>query len=101
MLYELLFFASQEPNTSICPLIRTMLPLFTEDSKSLAKIMHAMRLIKQSIDFLNPCQIPVVASDSHRTLSPKKYNGHGQMNLGKIILLWFLADCILKWHLCQ
>ena len=26
------FFASQEPNTSICPSIRTMLPLFTEDS---------------------------------------------------------------------
>ena len=36
------FFASQEPNTSICPSIRTMLPLFAEDSKSVAVIMHAM-----------------------------------------------------------
>ena len=78
-----------------------MLPLSTEDSKSVAMIMHAVRLTKQSIKFLNPGQIPVVALNSHRTLSPKKYNGHGQMNLGKIILLWFLADCILKWHLCQ
>ena len=78
-----------------------MLPLFTEDSKSVAKIMHAMRLIKQSINFLNPGQIPVVALDSHSTLFSEKYNGHGQMNLGKIILLWFLADCILEWHLCQ
>ena len=34
------FFASQEPNTSICPSIRTMLPLFTEDSKSVTKIMQ-------------------------------------------------------------
>ena len=57
------FFASQEPNTSICPSIRTMLPLFTENSKSVAMIMHAMRLIKQSINFLNPGQIPVVALD--------------------------------------
>ena len=57
------FFASQEPNTSICPSIRTMLPLFTEDSKSVAMIMHAVRLIKQSINFLNPSQIPVVALD--------------------------------------
>ena len=55
------FVASQEPNTSICPSIRTMLPLFTEDSKSVAMIMHAMRLIKQSINFLNPGQIPVVS----------------------------------------
>ena len=57
------FFASQEPNTSICPSIRTMLPLFTEDSKSVATIMHTMWLIKQSINFLNPGQIPVVALD--------------------------------------
>ena len=56
--------ASQESNTSICPSIRTMLPVFTEDSKSVAMmIMHAMLLIKQSINFLNPCQIPVVALD--------------------------------------
>ena len=40
-----------------------MLPLFTEDSKSVAMIMHAMRLIKQSINFLNPGQIPIVALD--------------------------------------
>ena len=56
--------ASQESNTSICPSIRTMLPVFTEDSKSVAMmIMHAMLLIKQSINFLNPGQIPVVALD--------------------------------------
>ena len=71
MLHGLLFFASQEPNTSICPSIRTMLPLFTDDSKSVVKRMHAVRLIKQSLNFLNPGQIPVVALDSHRTLSPK------------------------------
>ena len=40
-----------------------MLPFFTEDSKSVGMIMHAMRLIKQSINFLNRGQIPVVALD--------------------------------------
>ena len=40
-----------------------MLPLFTEGSKSVAIIMHAMWLIKQSINSLNPGQIPVVALD--------------------------------------
>ena len=78
-----------------------MLPLFTEDSKSIAMIMHAMRSIKRFINFLNPGQIPVVALDQPLYAITKKYNEHGQMNLGKIILLWFLADCILKWHLCQ
>ena len=40
-----------------------MLPLFTEDSKSVAMITHEMRLIKESVNFLNPGQIPVVALD--------------------------------------
>ena len=69
------FFASQEPNTSICPSIRTMLPLFTEDSKSVAMIMYAMWLIKQSINFLNPGQIPVVALDQPRYAIAKKVQG--------------------------
>ena len=65
------FFASQEPNTSICPSIRTVLTLFTDDSNSVAMMMHAMRLIKQSISFLSPGQIPVVDKTSHCMLSPK------------------------------
>ena len=40
------FFASQEPNTSICPSIKTVLPLFTDDSKSVTMVMYAMQLIQ-------------------------------------------------------
>ena len=85
------FFASQEPNTSICPSIRTVLTLFTEDSKSVAVKMHAMRLIKQSISFLNPCQINVVAKSSHCMLSPKS-----TVDMAK--LFWGISFCCGSWR---
>ena len=95
------FFASQEPKTSICPSTRTMWPLFIEDSKFVAMIMHAMRLIKQSIDFLNPGQIPAVALDQPLYATAKKVQWIWPDEFRKIILLWFLADYTLKWLLCQ
>ena len=52
-----------------------MLPLFTEDSKSVAMIMYAMWLIKQSINFLNPGQISVVALDQPLYAIAKKVQG--------------------------
>jgi hypothetical protein len=40
-----------------------LLPLFDDDSKSPAMIKHAMNIIKDSVDFLNPGQVPVIACD--------------------------------------
>ena len=40
-----------------------MLPLFFEDSKFIAMIIHAMRIIKQTTAFINPNQTPVAALD--------------------------------------
>ena len=40
-----------------------MLPLFQEDSKSVAMIKHAMSVIQQAVNKLNPGQAPVIALD--------------------------------------
>ena len=45
------------------PDIRALLPLFAEKATSPAMIVHAMDIIKQNIDFLNPGQTPVIAFD--------------------------------------
>ena len=41
--------------------ISVLLPLFDDDSKSPAMIKHAMNIIKDSVVFLNPGQVPLFA----------------------------------------
>ena len=43
--------------------LTALLPLFEEQSKSVAMIRHSMNMIKASVDMLNPGQTPVVAFD--------------------------------------
>ena len=43
--------------------IVSLLPLFTEQTKSVAMVKHAMNMIKRTTDHLNPGQVPVVAAD--------------------------------------
>ena len=43
--------------------ISVLLPLFDHDSKSPAMIKHAMNIIKDSVDFLYPGQVRVIACD--------------------------------------
>ena len=50
--------AQDSPHT-----LRTMLPLFTEDSKSVAMIRHSMDVNKQAVQKLNPDQVPVITLD--------------------------------------
>jgi len=45
------------------PTIGAMLPIFNEDSKSVAMIHHSIDVIKQAVQTLNPDQVPVVALD--------------------------------------
>ncbi len=45
------------------PTIGAMLPLFSEDSKSVAKIRHSMDVIKQAVQKLKPDQVPVITLD--------------------------------------
>ena len=47
----------------VIPAISSLLPLFSEEAKSVAMLRHSMNVIKKSIDFLNPGQIPVITVD--------------------------------------
>ena len=49
--------------TDIPPDISCLLPLFQEEAKSVAMILHSMNIVKRSVEFLNPGQIPVIACD--------------------------------------
>ena len=50
---------SEECKTSISAL----LPLFPDDSKSVAMIKHAMDVVKRAVNVVNPGQTPVIACD--------------------------------------
>ena len=43
--------------------ISVLLPLFREGSKSAAMIRHAMGVVKQAVNHVNPNQTPVIALD--------------------------------------
>ena len=58
------FHASQTAAvTNIPPDISCLQPLFREEAKSAAMILHAMNTVKSSIEFLNPGQTPVITCD--------------------------------------
>lgn len=57
-----MYHASNEPciqETSIVGI----LPLFQEDSKSVAMLVHSLGLVSNATNFLNPGQIPIVVMD--------------------------------------
>ncbi|VDI61335.1 Hypothetical predicted protein [Mytilus galloprovincialis] len=43
--------------------ISSLLPLFQEEAKSVAMIRHAMNVIMNNVNFLNPGQLPVITCD--------------------------------------
>ena len=43
--------------------ISALLPLFPDQAKSAAMIRHAMTIVKKTVTYLNPGQIPVMAAD--------------------------------------
>ena len=57
------FHADQESDKDVLPSLTALLPLFEEQSKSVAMIRHSMNMIKASVDMLNPGQTPVIAFD--------------------------------------
>lgn len=58
------FHASQVTTPNDTPAdISSLLPLFQEDSKSVAMIIHTMNVVKRTVQFLNPGQTPVLACD--------------------------------------
>ena len=55
--------ASKSSLSSHQPALISLLPMFTENSHSLAMIAHAINVISSAVKQLNPSQIPFVAID--------------------------------------
>ena len=43
--------------------ISALLPLFPDEAHSVAMIKHSMDVIKASVEYINPGQVPVIAFD--------------------------------------
>lgn len=56
-------YHSQSDQSTEPPSVTALLPMFNEKAASPAMIKHGMTVVKQSIDFLNHDQIPVIAMD--------------------------------------
>lgn len=57
------FHARRQPEKDFAPSLSALLPLFEDDSKSVAMIKHSMDVIKSTVQVLNPGQTPVIAFD--------------------------------------
>ena len=57
------YHASQQPAQNNPPTITAMLPLFPDDSKSVAMMRHSMDMVKKAVQVLNLNQIPVITFD--------------------------------------
>ena len=59
------FYSNQEPphDFEVTRPIGSLLPLFPDDSKSVAMIRHAMDVAQQAVHHLNPGQVPVLTLD--------------------------------------
>ena len=90
------YHASKQPESNVPAAITALLPLFHEQSKSVAMMRHSLNIVKQTVQFLNPGQIPVVTIDQPLYALASRFNGTGQMFLGKITLSSYLVDSILR-----
>lgn len=63
--------------------ISVLLPLFQEDSKSVAMIKHGMDVVKQATDYINVGQTPVIAFDQPLFALAKKIQWNWKQIYGK------------------
>ncbi len=54
------FHASQEETLATATTTLCLLPLFQEDTATVAMVRHALAVIKNVVDLVNPGQVPVV-----------------------------------------
>jgi hypothetical protein len=80
------YHASLQPNSDRPIAITALLPLFNEKSHSVAMIIHAMKLIREDTQYLNPGQCPIVTVDQPLYALSKQFNG-ASMIMEKTALL--------------
>jgi len=54
---------NQDTNADYGKSLSCLLPLFCEDSKSVAILCHEMDIFKEAVDNLNPGQVPIITAD--------------------------------------
>ena len=64
--------------------VSVLLPLFPDDSKSIAMMKHGMDVIKQAVKHLNGDQSPVIALISLSLQMPNLFSGIGKKIMEKI-----------------
>ena len=57
------YHAALQPDLELMPSISSLLPLFTEESKSVAMMRHSLDIVKKAVEHLNPGQVPIVTFD--------------------------------------
>ena len=57
------YHVEQQQAREYYPAIFSMLPMFPDDSKSMAMIRHALNVIRVAVKELNPAQVPIVTLD--------------------------------------
>ena len=77
--------------------ISSLLPLFTESSKSAAMMYHSMNIGKQAVQHLNPGQVPFITVDQPLFALAKKIQWNFPDVFGEDKFVVLLGDCILKW----
>jgi len=78
------YHASQQPvPSSSLPVTTAMLPLFNEDSKSVAMIRHSMDVIRQAVQKLNSVQVPVITLDQPLYATAKYIQWNWSDNYGE------------------
>ena len=77
------YHADRQPAQDISTSITAMLPLFHEDSKSVAMIRHSMDMIKLAVQKLTPAQVPVITLDQPLYAITKKIQWNWPENYGE------------------
>ena len=100
------YHARLQPEPEFMPSISALLPLFTEESKSVAMMRHSLDIVKKAVEHLNHGQKPVVAFDQPLfTLAkqiqwcwPERYGeGHFVIMLGGLHTEMAVLRCLGHW----
>ena len=81
------YHASQLTEKKQNPDLSALLPVWRDDSKSPAMIMHSLDVVKDAVTYLNPEQTPVVAFDQPLFALAKKIQWHHPDIYGQMVIM--------------
>ena len=81
--------------------VTALLPLFPDDSKSVAMIRHSMNVVKKAVTVVNPRQIPVIACDQPLFKIAKQFQWMWQEEYGEESFVIMLGGRHIKMALLK